>query len=138
MSQCRGPAIHVARPQLDHAIVEAARREEERKQSMRQEAKQRAEELLLGNLTQEQRDSWRQFKRFRVIGQDGETYELDCTRQHQNIRRIANGRPVEEFCIYLPGVPIGDNHLAQKFMLECDIRELKRIANVTRLRNHAG
>lgn len=126
----RGPAIHVAPPRVDPLVAAEARRQEELKRQSSVEATQRAEELLLGHLSEEQAAGYRDQKKFRVVGQDGHIYEVNCKKHHQNIRRLEGDRAVEEFCIYMRGaIPLADNLLAQKLMLECDIQKLKEIAN---------
>lgn len=102
-----------------------------REKEQREHAKKVAEELLLENMTPEQMEMWKKTKNFHIIGADGERYELDTRRQWHNIYRLnAEGRKVEEFCIYQTGrTPLGDNHLMQKLIIEADTELLRRVAN---------
>lgn len=93
-------------------------------------AKKTAEELLLENLTAEQREMYLKLKKFHIIGDDGERYELDAKKKWHNIYRLKEGKRVEEFCIYQSGgTPVEDNHLMQKLIVEADTELLKRVAN---------
>ena len=107
-------------------VAAEARRQARAKDRLEREAKQRAEELLLGQLTHEQAESFAKDRRFAVIGSDGERYEIEADRQHENIFRLdEEGNRVERFCIYAKGaVPMGDNALAQKLMLETDVDKM--------------
>ena len=95
-----------------------------------------AEQLLLENMTPDQREMYEKTKRFHVISSEGKRFEVDCNgRRYHNVNELnAEGKRIVEHCIYQRGgTPLGDNYLAQKLLLECDEKEFRRIANQTQL-----
>jgi len=58
-------------------------------------------------------------------------YEIDCRRRQHNVYRRDGTRRVTEYCIYAGdwGLPLADNALAQKLLLEHDEPRFLRIAN---------
>lgn len=92
-------------------------------------AEQVAKELLDSVLTPEQRAMRDKLKRFRVVAQDGETYEIETHRQMHNVFRMRGEQRIEELCLHHGGVPLSDNALAQKLMLETDVQQFRKIAN---------
>jgi hypothetical protein len=108
-----------------------AAREAERLREERKIAVRCADDLLMSQLTPEQRDQYRKDKKF-IVNVRGRRYEFNCNRQHQNITELAaNGNRIREYCVYQTGrCPMPDNHLAQKLLLECDPEQFERKANV--------
>ena len=111
--------------------AEQHRQERERQ---RAEANQKAEELLQGVLTQEQREQLEAMAAFEVEteraryrirrGRSGNVQELDV-----------EGRVVARYCIHpREAVPDADTMLAQKLLLEVDEAAFLRIANRTSVR----
>lgn len=96
----------------------------------------RAQRLLEAHLDEEQLIEFKKKHRFRVKGQDGLVY-LVTYESHGNVWLVETGPtgkpiPRKNFCIVpTENVPIYDQMLAQKFMIESDIGEFMRIANVT-------
>lgn len=110
---------------------ESYKRQTEEAERKRQEAEQRAEELLLQHLDKGQRRSYRQHKKFKVIGGDGASFELTYGWAG-NIREFKDDKPIARFCIHpREQVPIPDNLLAQKLMLETDPARFRQVANRT-------
>lgn len=97
---------------------------------------QRARELLLRNLTQEQRDSFNEHKFFVVEGRSGDRYRIE-DRGHMvgNVavlsRHIIRGEVVKHrLCGHCDrSIPLADQLLAQKLMIEGAEDEFLRIAN---------
>lgn len=114
------------------------RYEEERRKRERlaRQAQDRAERLLVAHLDDDQRKEYEAHRRFHVVGADGKRYEVDAQRRMHNVYELnAKGERTLEHCIYARGdVPLADNALAQKLMLETDVSAFVRIANQTRLR----
>ena len=123
----RAGPIGVLKSPLPKELAAQRKKEKERKEL----AIKRAEELLLENLTEEQVEMYRKTKLFRIVGSDGERYELNAKKQWHNIYRLdASGKRKEEFCIYQTrGTPLADNHLMQKLIIEADTELLKKVAN---------
>lgn len=106
-----------------------ARRAGELARAERAKAEEVARELLDSVLTPEQREMRDRLKRFRVVAQDGEVYEIETHRQMHNVFRLRGEQRVEELCLYHPAVPLSDNALAQKLMLETDVAAFRKTAN---------
>lgn len=107
------------------AQAEADRLHNER----RAEAERVARELLDSLLTPEQREMRDKLKRFRVVAQDGEVYEIEPGRLQHNVFRLRGEQRVEELCLYHPGVPLADNAIAQMLMLQTDVAGFRKTAN---------
>lgn len=103
----------------------------------RKRAERTAEALLRSQLTAEQRAEYDRLQRFHVVVGD-RTYRIR-RGWAGNIDLIEDGAAVERWCVHpRQSVPVPDNLLAQKLMLECgQADELRRIANVTPLRRAA-
>jgi hypothetical protein len=93
---------------------------------------------LEGFLDEGQREEFKKRHRFRVRGPDGLDY-LIMYEAHGNVWLIetsVDGKitPRENYCVIPDGVeiPIYDLMLAQKLMIETNLAEFKRIANVAR------
>ncbi len=101
------------------------------------EVQGRARRLLEAHLDEEQMAEFNKKLRFRVRGSDGLIY-LITFETHGNVWQIETGAtgktiPRQNYCIVpKEDIPIYDQMLAQKLMIETDLDEFKRIANVTR------
>lgn len=121
------------------AKQEAARIERERKAAeeaaRKKAAEERAHQLLLEYLPQEERERLQRDNVFHVIASDGTRYEVDPRRLAGNVAKLdAEGKRVERLCIHLHGdTPLADNALAQKLALEADVRAFRNTANITQL-----
>lgn len=121
-------------------LAERARRAEEQAKKAEErarkaeEARERAEELLRQLLDEQQRQEYDQDKSFHVVGADGERYRVRHNWAGHVDRVDAEGRPVERFCIHPEQqVPLADNQLIAKLMLEVEPERFRQIANMTRL-----
>lgn len=117
------------------AQQEEIRRANEERKLKELEAEKVAEELLLANLTEEQKEEYQRLKQFHVISAEGKRFRIDAKRRQHNVFELnEQGIEVVEHCIYARnGVPLSDNALAQKLLLETDEAEFRKIANQTRL-----
>ena len=96
------------------------------------EAEKRAEALLELHLNETQRQEYRTKKRFIVEVQDGVCYRINRGWAGNVEELNKDGKPVNRLCIHTRApVPIPDNLLAQKLLLETDPAEFRRIANRT-------
>lgn len=112
--------------------IEESRRRQAEIDRERTKASQRAERLLLELLDENQAKDYRDRKKFRVIGSDGETYEIDARQAHGNIDRIGkNGRAIENYCVPLSDCdcPTPDHIVAQLLALKANIDHLLEKAN---------
>ena len=91
-----------------------------------------AERLLRSLLNPLQREQLETQRRFFVIGQDGNRYEVSTQKNHENVWLVdEEGNRKERYCIYLSGgSPMADNHAAQLLMLKNEIEKFKEIANI--------
>ena len=99
------------------------------------EADARARKLLESNLDEFQLKELRERNRFRVFGQDGHMY-LILPLTHGNVLRIVNHRPVVNYCIVPKAevdIPLYDQMLAQKLLLEQNIESFMSVANAKEL-----
>ena len=99
----------------------------------REAAIARSVKLLTSHLTSEQLIELEQHRYFRMRGRDGRTYKIS-TRTHGNVWLLnPEGEEVMNFCIVLQDstIPIYDQMLTQKLMLEFDPETFYRIANPT-------
>lgn len=104
-------------------------------------AERKARRLLLAHLTPEQRDEFERLQRFHVVGADGKLYRIN-RGWAGNLQLIETGPDggfiTEQLCVHpREQTPVEDNMLIQKLMLETVPAELRRIANVTRMRRAA-
>lgn len=122
-------------------LVEAAERQARKfatEKKQREDALQRAQELLLSLLDEEQAKMFMEKRQFHVVSQEGNRYEIDCTRREHNVFELQGTKRVREYCIVQTGsTPLFDSILAQKLMLEMDEKSFHRIANRWNL-NQAG
>ena len=119
----RAPTARFITPKADPKV-------ERRRVRKAKAARLRAERLLQEHLDEQQRREMAERGLFQVRGPSGKVYEIDTSKQMHNVFELdARGRRIRELCIYTPGVPQGDNLLAQKLMIEADEEGFRRIAN---------
>lgn len=113
-------------------LADIARREAE---AVAKEAQERARRLFLEVLDTEQRQTFEKNQKFYLIGSDGERYEVDCTKHHQNVYQVdKEGKRKVGYCAYATGgVPLSDNHIVQKLLLETDAKAFLKVANSWRV-----
>lgn len=118
--------------------AELKRQQEWEKQRLEREAeqlaaKQKAEKLLLDNLSAEQRETLVKRGFFYLHLQNGKKYRLD-RHTHGNVYLVDEAnRVLKKFCAQPNGVPVDDAILAQKLTLELDEPAFLRVANEHRL-----
>lgn len=113
--------------------AEQARLESERRQREQEEAKKRAEDLLVGCLTLAQRRQLKKRGSFVVKAQSGQHYRV--RRGHTVEELDKAGKPAATHCIHTRDyVPDFDTMLVQKLMLEANEDEFLRVANRTPVR----
>jgi hypothetical protein len=104
------------------------------------EAKEKAEQLLLDHLNQNQVKTLKEksFFDLDVISKDGSSRKYRIRRGRAgNVNLLGpNGKPVKSYCIH-PNVicPDQDTMLAQKLMLETNEEEFLKVANEHRIYN---
>lgn len=108
----------------------------ERRRQEQEEVKQRAEELLLALLSDEQAETWREHKWFEVRGScSGRRYRIRHGITHNVNLMAGSGDDVEvNYCAHPPGVPAEDVCLAQMLLLATNEDEFLRVANARVLR----
>ena len=118
----------MAREQNEREAKFAAERDAERELRIAAEAK--AEKLLLENLTLKQREEYKKDKLFVVHGRSGRRYRIRPQRTG-NVDVIDRfGKIEHRLCAHTrEDIPIADNMLAQKLMLEHDEHYFLHIAN---------
>lgn len=111
---------------------EAARIEQERRQAA-QEAKDRAEALLLRSLSDKQKADLQE-KNYFLVEAGGETYKIKRGFSG-NVKKLdKDGKEIQSFCIHpTENIPDADAMLAQKLLLETDHERFLRTANATNL-----
>jgi hypothetical protein len=108
-----------------------ASEELERRMAARQIAKQRSRELLLSNLTKEQRGTFERNAWFVVEGgRTRQRYRIHDNSYSGNIHVLAGERVTHRLCCHCAdGIPIYDHLLAQKIHLQFDEDAFLRMAN---------
>ena len=103
----------------------------------RHRAEKRSYALLCRYLTREQRLELRYTKGFHTRGQDGALYHLGLGRLHSIERIGENGDPTHRYCIVAKDrdIPVWDQVLTQKLLLEGDLKAFESAANSTRVRD---
>lgn len=88
----------------------------------RSKARERAKRLLVSSLDDTQRQELAELGAFRVLGQDGQTYVI-YAHTHGNVYQEIEKRFVTNFCHVplLEGLPVYDQMLAQKLLIESDL-----------------
>ena len=95
-------------------------------------ADKRAEELLLSCLDAEQRQEYAKDKAFHVRCKLGRRYHIHRSWSGHVARVSDTGKVFERLCAHpTTRVPLPDNMLAAKLMLETDPEHFRRIANIT-------
>jgi hypothetical protein len=99
-----------------------------------EEALARAERLLLSCLDEIQRDRFQKERVFEVIGRSRRRYLVEYGWAG-NVKILdETGKAVTKLCIHpVRPVPVPDNLLAQKLMIETDEEQFLKTANHTRL-----
>lgn len=115
--------------------LERVRKEQEKQRQEEKAAEKRANELLLSLLDTEQRKQLEETRRFYVVSESGQRYEIDCKLRMHNVFEVdENGKRLVEHCIYQQGnLPLPDNAAAQLLMLQTDEKQFKKVANQRRL-----
>jgi len=92
--------------------------------------KRRARKILFSLLDETQREEFKKKKSFHVLGKDGFTYLVTGRYQH-NVFRIEDGRRTFEYCIITKNhVPLYDQMLSQKLLLESSPQMFLNISNI--------
>ena len=116
-------------------------RDKEKRESDRKEARNKSLIILLDNLSQEQKDSYEKDKFFVVKGKSGKRYAIMHLRNDAvtaNIivlkDKVSNDNdPIKNIdyriCAHANDVPIGDQLLSQKLMLENCEEEFLNVSN---------
>jgi hypothetical protein len=131
-------AINVPPRPIAAEALAAQQRDNERRRRLAIEAdgaRRRAEALLRGCLTDEQREDLEKKNCFylRTIAKDGaeRRYRID-RGTHGNVKLLdKDGRILGAYCVQPRAVPTEDAMLAQKLWLEHDEEEFKKKANFT-------
>jgi hypothetical protein len=102
-------------------------------------ARDRARELLLSLLTEDQARTYEGDGWFEVAGSDGGLFRIHSAGQAGNVQEILAGRPVASYCCHPPGgLPDADAHVAQMLHLQTDEAGFRRTANRTGLLRRAA
>lgn len=124
----QAPYGYVRRSQEEQAAEELYR------QRYIVEPKKRAEELLLGQLSEEQKHDMLTRGHFFLLTKSGRRYRI-ARRTHGNIVLLdGQDRAVTQYCAQPNNVPVDDAVLAQKLALELDEESFLRVANATHFR----
>jgi hypothetical protein len=106
------------------------RRQYEEMRRAEKVAVERAEALLIGCLTVEQREQYRKDRAFIVRGRSGRRYRIRYGT-HGNVDVIdRSGRGLHRLCVQPSGVPVPDSMLTQKLWFENDEEGILRAANM--------
>jgi hypothetical protein len=129
-----------------HRYAQYARVQEEEMQAAREratklaeeqgEARKRAHALLLEHLTPQQRETFEKNKWFIVEGgKTGKRFKIFSNGYAGNVHELdAHDRMVNRLCCHAnPGIPLEDQLLTQKVLLEWDEEHFYRTANHTRI-----
>jgi len=98
------------------------RREADRRLAQRNQARDRAKELLRACLTEEQRSDMDRYGRFEVVGSNGGRYQLNISSYSGNIYSVdAHGGFGGCLCAHgRDDLPLADHLLLQKLAIESD------------------
>jgi hypothetical protein len=108
----------------------AWKQQEEERKRKEAEALQRAEDLLMLQLSEKQRSDWKKHKAFDVISQSGKRFRIRNERSMNVDEYDANNKMVARHCIVSQThVPAPDQYVMQKLMLEHQEADFMRIAN---------
>jgi hypothetical protein len=107
--------------------IEAKKKADKKKED---KVKRRARKILVSLLNETQRAEFKKKKSFHVLGKDGFTY-LITNRLIHNVFRIEDGRRTFEYCVITSGfVPLYDQMLSQKLLLESNPQMFLDISNM--------
>lgn len=125
-------AERLAREEREAQYQERVRRENVEREAARVEAERRGEELLLGQLDDEEIERWNKERKIHVHSQRGRRYCIDGRKRQHNVFELdAEGVPVKELCVHIAlECPLTDNVLAQKLALEHAEDHLIERANI--------
>lgn len=113
-------------------VAAAAREANERWQRDRQAASDRAGELLLALLSEEQEQTWRERDWFTVQGsRSGRTYRIRRGYAGNVDLLDDNGNPEVTYCAHPPDVPAEDAGIAQMLALVTDEDAFLAVANAS-------
>lgn len=97
-------------------------------------AEQKAKELLLKCLSKKQKEQLEALGYFEQLGGDGNLYRL-WAGSHRSIELIEDNEPTKQLCIHPKIiVPPSDTLLAQKLLVQGDIKRVYKTANVSDVR----
>lgn len=97
-------------------------------------AAERAMALLHSCLNDEQRDMLRTRKKFRIVSNLLNIFEIRLFKTHNIYKLDLNGQAVENWCVLPKGdLALGDVLLAQKVWLETDEADTAKYANITHI-----
>lgn len=100
-------------------------------QAQARQARARSLALLMEHLTPEQQQDLMINRWFSVRGSNGKTYIITMVT-HGNVWLVdANRLPLANYCIVTPDVPIFDQMLAQKLLIQAKVEDMEAIANKT-------
>lgn len=95
-------------------------------------AENKARDLLLRFLSKKQVRQLEEFGYFDQLGGDGKLYRL-WAGQHRSIELVEDNTIIETLCIHPKiWVPASDTLLAQKLLVQGDVKRLRKTANITR------
>jgi hypothetical protein len=106
---------------------EALQRQQEKELAMRARADKRAERLFKRHLTPIQRKQWKREDAFGVIGSDGGRYIIDGDAA-DTFHLGANGVASHRCLVSIDDIPLHDELLAKKWMLEANAVNFRRRA----------
>lgn len=94
----------------------------------------RAERLLLEHLTEAQVAEWKEGRHFTITSQSGRRFRIHYAPANNILELGEDGRVVAEHCVVSTvSVPMPDQLLMQKLMLEYNEREFWRVARSSRM-----
>lgn len=121
-------------PEQERQRIEETRQQyaaaEEERSAARKEAERKAEKLLIEHLNNQQKKSYKKDKSFEMQSQSGRRFIL-CSARVRNVEELdETGGKMASFCIHpTESIPLADQLLMQKLMLENHEKDFMRIAN---------
>jgi hypothetical protein len=116
--------------------MQAARERAEQLAKEQKNARKRAHALLLEHLTPQQRETFEKNKWFIVEGgKTGKRFKIFSNGYAGNVHELdAHDKMVNRLCCHAnPGIPLEDQLLTQKVLLEWDEEHFIKTANITRI-----
>lgn len=121
--------VHALTEEQERQRLQHIREEAERRVA-REEAEQKAEALLLMHLDRKQRKSYQKDHFFEVLSQSGKHYRVNFFRNRNVLEMDDAKRKVASYCIVpRENIPLADQLLIQKLMLQYQENDFLRIAN---------